>query len=252
MAEPGMVRVNGVRIDEAAIERESLSYDGAPDPRAVAAGWLAVHELLLQRAQELGIQGKDGQDTVERLLEREVSTPVPSAAECRRYYETRGDRFRSGDLAEVRHILYAVTPGAPVNLIRQRAEQTLAALRANPADFADLARAESNCPSAAQGGNLGQLARGDSSPEFDQAVFGNGKVGVLPFLVRTRHGFHVIGVARRIEGRTLPFEAVQARIAAYLQEHTLHQALAQYVKVLAGKADVEGVELLRADSPLVQ
>lgn len=247
-----MVSVNGVTIDEQAIERESRCYEGAHDPRAVAAGWLAVQELLLQRARALGIAAGSDEDAVERLLEREVRTPEPTEAECRRHYDAHPERFRSGDLAEVRHILYAVTPGAPVALIRARAEETLARLRSGEEDFAALAKAESNCPSGAQGGNLGQLGRGATAAEFDQAVFGTRHEGVLPFLVRTRHGFHVIDVARRIEGRQLPFELVRDRIAAWLREYTLHRALAQYVQVLAGEAELEGVELLRAGSPLVQ
>lgn len=246
------VSVNGVTIDAAAIERESRRYEGAPDPLAVAAVWLAVQELLLQRARALGVAGEGDEDTVERLLEREVPVPVATDAECRRYYDGHPERFRRGDLAEVRHILYAVTPGAPVTLIRSRAEQTLAQARAGAADFAALARAESNCPSAAEGGWLGQLTRGEASPEFDQAVFGTRQVGVLPFLARTRHGFHVIEVLRRVEGELAPFEEVRDEIAARLHDGALRRALAQYVQLLAGSARVEGVDLLRADSPLVQ
>lgn len=247
-----MVRVNGVPIDEAAIERESRRYEGAEEPRAVVAGWLAVQELLLQRARALGLEAASDEAIVERLLEREVRTPSPTEAECRRYYDRHADRFRVGELAEVRHILYAVGPGAPVALIRARAEATLTRLRADASDFGETARAESNCPSGAQGGNLGQLSRGASAAEFDQAVFGSSHVGVMPFLVRTRHGFHVVEVVRRVAGRQLPFEAVRDRIAAFLEEHALHRALAQYVQLLAGEAELEGVDLLQADSPLVQ
>lgn len=247
-----MVSVNGVVIDETAIERESRCYEGADDPRAVAAGWLAVQQLLLQRARALGIEGGSDEEAVERLLEREVRTPSPTEAECRRYYDAHPERFRAGELAEVRHILYAVAPGAPVALIRARAEATLSRLRADAADFAELAEAESNCPSGAQGGDLGQLTRGATAAEFDQAVFGNGHVGVMPFLVRTRHGFHIVDVVRRVAGRQLPFAAVHERIGAFLKEHALHRALAQYVQLLAGEAELEGVDLMRADSPLVQ
>ncbi|HSO07941.1 MAG TPA: peptidylprolyl isomerase, partial [Pelomicrobium sp.] len=209
-------------------------------------------ELLLQRARSLGIEAASDEEAVERLLEREVRTPAPTDAECCRYYDGHAERFRVGELAEVRHVLYAVAPGAPVALIRARAEATLAQLRSGQGDFAELARAESNCPSAAHGGNLGQLSRGAAVAEFDQAVFGNAHVGVMPFLVRTRHGFHVVEVVRRVEGRQLPFEAVRERIAVWLEEHALHRALAQYVQLLAGEAELEGVDLMQADSPLVQ
>jgi peptidyl-prolyl cis-trans isomerase C len=62
----------------------------------------------------------------------------------------------------------------------------------------------------------------------------------------------VIEVVRRIEGRQLPFDLVRDRIATWLREYALHRALAQYVQVLAGEAELEGVELLQTGSPLVQ
>ena len=61
---------------------------------------------------------------------------------------------------------------------------------------------------------VGQLGRGDSVPEFARALFGREALGVLPELVDTRYGFHVVLVARRIAGRQLPYEAVAEAIAA--------------------------------------
>jgi peptidyl-prolyl cis-trans isomerase C len=57
---------------------------------------------------------------------------------------------------------------------------------------------------------------------------------------------------RRIEGRQLPFELVHRRIAEYLDEAVRRRALQQYVSILAGRAQVTGVELAGANGPLVQ
>jgi peptidyl-prolyl cis-trans isomerase C len=59
-------------------------------------------------------------------------------------------------------------------------------------------------------------------------------------------------VARRIEGRQLPFESVRKEIAAYLEAHVRHQAMRQYLSLLIGRADIRGIALEGAASMLVQ
>ncbi|MGH8122978.1 MAG: peptidylprolyl isomerase [Rudaea sp.] len=217
----------------------------------------AVHELLRQRARSLGLIADGADDTatehaIERTLAAEVLVPEPTEEECRRWYAANSKRFRSGDLACARHILFQVTPGSPVPAIRALAETMLHEVQAKPELFEARAREHSNCPSGANGGNLGQLQRGETVPEFEQAIFADTTIGVLPKLVTTRHGFHIIGVDRRIAGEQLPFEIVRDEVAAELRQRSEARALAQYVRVLAGTAEIAGVELDAAASPLVQ
>ena len=89
-------------------------------------------------------------------------------------------------------------------------------------------------------------------PEFDKAVFGAQATGVLPTLLATRYGFHIVAVERRIPGNRLPFEVVADRVAEYLASRVLERALKQYVEVLAGRAEITGADLAGAASPLVQ
>ena len=189
---------------------------------------------------------------IEALLEKEVVTPVPTDAECRRYYERNPAEFESGDLVNVRHILFQVTPQVNVPHMRVRAEQALNTLLAEPDRFAALAAELSNCPSGEQGGNLGQVGRGDMVPEFEKAVFKFGASGILRDLVKTRYGFHIVAVDQRIPGRKLPFDVVQERIAERLRSQVEERALRQYVSVLAGQAEIEGAHIEASASPLVQ
>ncbi len=110
----------------------------------------------------------------------------------------------------------------------------------------------SNCPSGRQGGNLGQIGRRDTVREFEQALFRLGPDGILPEIVRTRYGFHLVAVDRRIPGETLPFEAVRDRIVERLKAAMEERALRQYVSILAGQAEIGGVDLQGARTPLVQ
>jgi peptidyl-prolyl cis-trans isomerase C len=111
-----------------------------------------------------------------------------------------------------------------------------------------LARVHSACPSAGQGGNLGQITAGQTTPEFEQALrdVAPGTISAEP--VASRYGFHVIRLERRIEGRTVPFEAAAARIAQYLKETVERTAFAQYVARLASRATIDGVTLADAEA----
>lgn len=218
----------------------------------------AARELLRQRAVEVGLLDAAVEDeaeidgAIEALLEKEVATPVPTEAECRRYYEQNPTEFESGDLVHARHILFQVTPQVNVPQMRARAEEALNTLLAEPDRFAAMAAELSNCPSGEQGGNLGQVSRGDMVPEFEKALFKFGASGILRDLVKTRYGFHIVAVDQRIPGHRLPFDVVQEQIAARLRSRVEEKALRQYVSVLAGQAEIEGVQLEASESPLVQ
>lgn len=218
----------------------------------------AVRELLRQRAAETGLLLGDDRgeraldEAIERLLDHEVATPEPTLEECRRHYDRHPERFVRGELAYVRHILFAVTPGTPVDALRRTAEKTLQELMAHPERFGDVAAQFSNCPSGQQGGNLGQLQRGETVPEFEQAVFDGTATGILARLVNTRYGFHIVAVDRRVAGTPVPFEEVREAIADYLAETVRARALTQYVKVLAGRAQILGADLDSASTPLVR
>jgi peptidyl-prolyl cis-trans isomerase C len=71
-------------------------------------------------------------------------------------------------------------------------------------------------------------------------------------LVKTRHGFHIVAVDQSIPGKTLPFEAVRDQIAERLKASVEERALKQYVSILAGQAEVVGVDLAGVQTPLVQ
>ncbi len=208
----------------------------------------AVHELLRQRAVFLGLvaeqaEARQVEEALERLLEAEAAGASPSDEECRRHYEAHPEEFTSGELVFARHILFQVTPGVSVPALRAKAELTLADLMRDPGQFAVVARECSNCPSAGDGGNLGQLSRGDTVPEFERALFNGAYVGIYPQLVKTRYGFHVLAVDRRETGRRVPYEAVRDRIVGLLRERSQRDTLARYVSRLAARARIDGADL---------
>ncbi|MBV1700672.1 MAG: peptidylprolyl isomerase [Hyphomicrobiales bacterium] len=262
-----VVSVNGHVIAREAISREAQHHP-ADKPSASwseAAMALVIRELLLQEADRLEIatlprsdaEGRcetDDEARMRALIEQAAAVPVPNEAECRRYFEQNRRRFRTPDLFEVRHILLASDPRDTTRLEAASAlAATLSAtLAADPGKFADIARAHSDCPSAAQGGNLGQIGKGQTVPEFE-SVLARLPVGeITKEPIQSRYGLHIVQVERRIEGRELPFEAVSQKIATYLADGVERRALSQFVSVLAGRAKIVGVSLPGATAPLLQ
>lgn len=257
---PVPVRVNGVTIARDDIVREMQNHPADKPVGAwqQAARALVVRELLMQRAKALGLSAEplsedgrretDDEALMRAVVEAEIAVPEPDDATCRRYYDKNRARFRSPDVYEASHMLFAA-PGDDAEArakARADADAVLATLQDDPDAFATLARAYSRCPSAEHGGNLGQLTRGQTTPEFEQAMLAMapGEMSAEP--VATRFGFHIIRLERKIDGQTLPYELVAARIADYLREAVAHRAQAQYVARLVSAAAIEGVMLAGA------
>jgi peptidyl-prolyl cis-trans isomerase C len=238
--------VNGVAIDAEAIAAESAHHANDADADRAARLALTVRELLTQKAVEKGLltAGAELDDAiVDRLLAMDCATPTPSDEECRRYHAANAGKFRAPDLVFARHILFGLTEKMAMTTVRDRAEKTHRELVRHPDRFEAQARALSNCPSGQVGGNLGQLSRGDSVPEFEAAVFDSAHIGLLPGIVKSRFGFHIVWVERRVAGAALPFDAVHAAIERYLSAHVRQKSIQQYLTLLASSAQLSGITL---------
>lgn len=228
----------------------------------------ACTELLRQAAQSAGLLAESDKPSadgviseaaacaIEALLERTLVVPEPSEEDCRRHYAAHEGSYCTGERVHVRHILFAVTPGVDVVALRKRAEIALLDVRCHDGKstgvFSSAARELSNCPSGAEGGDLGWLDPEDCAPEFARELFGHIEVGVLPRLVHSRFGLHVVEVLEREPGVAQSFESVRGAVANSLRQQVFITALRQYLSLLAGAAAVEGIDLEAADTPLVQ
>jgi len=246
------IAVNGIDVTDAEVAAEMAHHAGAANPLKQAVHEVVLRRVLLAEADRLGIVAGDEDERIEALFERGVTVPQADDAACRRYYDANLARFSSGEMVEARHILFQVTPAAPLDLLRATGEGILAELKARPERFDELARQYSNCPSGAVGGNLGQLSRGQCVPEFDKLLFRLGEGQLAERLLETRFGLHIVQVLRRADGRLLPFEAVRAQIADYLATAAWQRGVHQYLQLLVGRAEIAGVTLEGADTPLVQ
>ena len=254
---PTVARINGVALNAPG---ETLSPEELRQR--------ACTELLRQAAQRAGLLDAADAPTadgviseaaasaIDALLEQNMNLPEPSEEACRRHHAAHEGAYRTGERVRVRHILFAVTPGVDVAALRKRAESIFLDVRCHdgqaPDGFADVARQWSNCPSGEHGGALGWLGAADCAPEFARELFGHVEVGVLPRLVHSRFGLYVVEVLEREPGAAQPFESVRGAVAMALRQQAFVTALRLYLRLLAGAATVDGVELDTADTPLVQ
>lgn len=245
------IAVNGVDIDDRAIEQELAHHQDAENPLKQAVQELVLRTVLLQQADTLGILGDDD-ERIDTLLALQVKVPKADEEACLRYYRNNAAAYTNGDMVEARHILLQVTPSAPLELLRGTGEALLEALQAQPERFGELAAQYSNCSSGQVGGSLGQLSRGQSVPEFEELVFRLGEGELAGRLLETRFGLHIVQVLRKVAGTLLPFAAVHDEIAAFLDRQASQRAIHQYLHILVGQAEIEGIALEGASSPLVQ
>lgn len=179
---------------------------------------------------------------VTKLIEEKVGELAePTDEEIAAFYEQhRDDHFAMPERVKASHILVSVQPDAleeEQNQAREKAE-TLRQQLLDGANFAELAQTESECPSSAQGGNLGVFVRGQMVPPFEEAAFTQ-EIGKVGDLVRTDFGYHIILVAERHEAGTQTLEDSKERIGQFLLGQSQEQALRAYIEELREAADIE-------------
>ncbi len=164
---------------------------------------------------EAGRRETDDEAIMRAVVEREVTVPEPDEETCRRYYENNKARFRSPDIYEASHILFAALPSNPEAYAQAQAEAAgvLTALRGA---FQILCRSGAGLFALPFGG-AGRQSRADRRGT-NHAGIRAGADGAFARRacaepVATRYGFHVIRLDRRHDGRLLPYEVVAGRIA---------------------------------------
>ena len=127
-------------------------------------------------------------------VESQVSV---SDAEIAQFYESNKQRFTTPEERTASHILITKAQGAkPAEeaAAKAKAEAVLAEVRKNPADFAAIARTQSqDADSAANGGDLGKVERGTFGKAMDDALFGL-KEGEISGIVPSEFGYHIVKV----------------------------------------------------------
>lgn len=260
MIEAPGITVNSVKITPADINAEVQHHPSGTlfNAKYEAMQALVIRELLVQRAIELKLITGDADENLDQIFEtlfdQEINIPDADDDTCQHFYNANKSKFFTSPLFEAAHILYLAPDGdeEASKVALKQVQNAFARIQKEPFCFEDIAKSESACSSAKMGGHLGQVTKGQTTPVFEKALFAmnDGDISMQP--LKSEYGYHLIKVYKRIEGKQLPFEAVQEQIADDLRRQSWQRAFSQYIQLLAGNAKISGFQLKASGSPLVQ
>jgi peptidyl-prolyl cis-trans isomerase SurA len=209
-------------------------------------------EDLEKAAQSQGISFEDfkqnmrNQIITQQVIGREVSSHMSVAKEDeQKFYDEHKQELMQPEQIRLSEILINVTPaaGAPADdpqalaAAQAKAEGLLAEIRKG-AKFDEVAKKNSNGPTAAQGGDLGYFKRGVLAKELEDKTFAM-KPGEVSDVIRTKQGFVILGVIEHQEAGIPPFKDVEAKVQDALYMQKLQPALRVYLTRLRTEAYID-------------
>jgi peptidyl-prolyl cis-trans isomerase C len=177
-------------------------------------------------------------DTI-KVKVQPLAKPVTDK-ETQDYYETNKDKFTEPEQVKARHILIKSPPNASEQektVAKDKIDSILKEIR-DGGDFAELAKKNSECPSAPQGGDLGFFARGQMVKPFEDVAFAM-QPGQVSDVVETEFGYHIIRVDEKKPGNQLKLEEVQDRIKEVLTNEEIDKALAEWLKPIKENSSIK-------------
>ncbi|MBI2439937.1 MAG: peptidylprolyl isomerase [Lentisphaerae bacterium] len=166
----------------------------------------------------------------------------PTDKELNEFYEENKSRlYEKPETIHARHILIgakATNSPAEKAACKAKAETLRKQLvDAKGADFEKLAQENSDCPSKAEGGDLGEFGKGQMVPEFEAAAFSL-KTNEISAVVETEFGYHVVQLLEHNGARTIPFAEVTNKIVAQLKGRKLQEKARPFIQDLRDKATI--------------
>lgn len=217
---------------------------------ADVSGRFSSPEEFQDAMASMGMSKDDFRDEIEQdlkiesLLDEELKeTKKVSDEDVRAFYRDHPDSFRSAEQVRASHILLKVDETASTE-DRSQKRLELAGLKGQiekGADFAQLAREHSDCPSKDRGGDLGYFERGKMVKPFEDAAF-EMKVGDVSGVVETQFGYHLIKVTDHQDPKTAPYDEVKGQIENFLNRQTRDQAIGAYIAQLRSSAKITYAE----------
>jgi peptidyl-prolyl cis-trans isomerase C len=172
---------------------------------------------------------------VEAVLEK-VGTQAASVSDMdvELYYQYHPEQFRRPETRLVRHILITINEAIPENS-RAAAQERIATLATRlakePLRFEEQALKHSECPTALDGGKLGDLPRGKLFPVLDEALF-NLKVGEVSGVLESELGFHILRCDKITDAGVLGYDQAKLHIRKLLEQKRKRASQQAWVKEL--------------------
>jgi len=205
-------------------------------------------EDLEKAAQAQGVSFEDFKDNMrteiitQQVIQREVGSRMNiSKEEEEKFYQLHKSDLARPESVKISEILISTDQAGndqqKLDAAKAKAEEVLKQVRAG-GDFAEIAKKESQDPSAAQGGDLGDFERGKLAKQLEDETFAM-KKGDVSDVIRTKQGFVILKVTDHTMPGVPAFHDVEPRIeqAVYMQK--LQPALREYLKKLREDAFID-------------
>ncbi len=186
---------------------------------------------------------RDGRLKMQKLME--VKFPEETKVtddDAKKFYDENGKFFNKPEKVRASHILVKaekddpnVTPEMRA-AAKVKAEGLLKKVKEG-ADFAELAKANSDCPSKERGGDLGLFERNAMVQEFSDAAF-KMKQDEVSEVVETQFGYHIIKVTGRTEASMTTFEKAKVNIMDYLKTRKMQTLVPEFLKKIKDDAKI--------------
>ena len=217
------------RNEKVKLELVALTADAFKDKVTVNNADLAKRFEANKETYRIGEKRKVKYALLEVDKVRET-VQVPDA-DVEAFYTQNKAQYTTEGRVRASHILLK-TEGKDEAAVKSRAEALLAQAKAAGADFAALAKANSEDEgSAVNGGDLNFFGRGQMVPEFEQAAFAM-KAGEISNLVKTTFGFHIIKVVESQPETSRPIAEVKSELVDQLKWQKAQQVAEQQAKAM--------------------
>jgi peptidyl-prolyl cis-trans isomerase C len=177
---------------------------------------------------------------VSKLVKQEAGNKTkPKQKEISKFYDENKDKFIIPESVHVRHILIAFAEGDDdkVKAEKKVKIENLRTQVVDGADFAEVARKNSDCPSKDNGGDLGMVRKGQTVKSFEDAAFSQ-KINSIGPVVATEYGYHVIQVLGLTPQKTAALEEVKGKISSYLEQQKQAAVFNALLKKLRDNAKI--------------
>ena len=207
-------------------------------------GGMTLDQVLESAGMKLDeMKARLEQDVKVGKLVEKVTKGVnpPTEVEVKKYFDEHPDEFEQPSTVKASHILVSTRDITdPIQLATKEAlvidlQKQLKSKASK--SFEELAMAHSDCPSKAQGGNLGEFGKGQMIPEFEEAAFAQ-EVGVIGQAVKTQFGYHIIKVTGKKESKKLAFAEVQEKLTTKIHEEQKREKVSTYIEGLRKEAKI--------------
>ncbi|MCH7556513.1 MAG: peptidylprolyl isomerase [Planctomycetes bacterium] len=192
-----------------------------------------------QNFDELKQQARKGM-TYRKVMEVQWAGKINITEEdAKKHYDENPTKFEVKEQVRASHILITpdtTDPDADPNQAKAKIQDLLEQIK-DGADFAELAKANSDGPSAARGGDLDFFPRGKMAPPFEKAAF-ELEVGKVSDIVETRFGYHIIKVTGHKDAGTTSFEQARDNIIKQLTQKKQSEFSKKYLESLKAEANI--------------